>query len=427
MESFITDFLKIYNNLIDSNNAKIREVVNDKYTIIDRSMLAVYLYVRLLINTKENSEERKKALKNYLLKQSIYGETGNLSLDITNPEIQKSFKEVTDNLIIEKFNYLNRILTNLRYNYEPLSIEDEELFKILETIAEYILMEKLLLRGNKEAQGILVELKEKLTEISHRLNEEDPVDKEVINIINSILNNEFKSSIYGDLMDVALKLRDVYRYSSFTLVVPENVLFHHFVITITSIIFSEYLNSKGENLSVSSIIYKTLFHDFNEYKGNEIVAQVKNTNALTIEFFELLASADEEDLKSKIGNEIFALVVDHKTGKEGYVSDFLDKIFAIIKIWLEVELFGNKAFIRAAGSIYQSRLMRFNNQEKLAEFNNPFFLIDLLRACYIYIKGNLMHAYPDIFLMYYTKEEQATFEEELTLISEHKEAFLNKK
>jgi flagellar capping protein FliD len=43
MESFITDFLKVYNNLVDAYNAKILETINDKYRIIDRAMIASYL------------------------------------------------------------------------------------------------------------------------------------------------------------------------------------------------------------------------------------------------------------------------------------------------------------------------------------------------------------------------------------------------
>ena len=73
-----------------------------------------------------------------------------------------------------------------------------------------------------------------------------------------------------------MNLRDVYRYSSFTTILPENVLFHQYTITITSIIFAEYLNKEfKENFDITLLMEKSLFHDFGEYKGNEIVAHEK--------------------------------------------------------------------------------------------------------------------------------------------------------
>lgn len=155
MESFITDFLKVYNNLVDAYNAKILETINDKYRIIDRAMIASYLYIKMLDKLNLRSPKTDASLINYLMKQVIYGETGNLSLDITDTVAKKSFKEVSDKLIAEKFSYLNRILTNLKYNYQQNPIETEELFTILERIAEYFLMQKLALHGNREAKIIV--------------------------------------------------------------------------------------------------------------------------------------------------------------------------------------------------------------------------------------------------------------------------------
>ena len=117
MEKLILeDLFKIYISCIDSYNSKILQTINDKYTIIDKAMLAVYLYVKILEDRKENSLESEEVLINYLLKQTIYGETGNLALEITDKTKIELYKKVIDELIIEKFEYKNRILKKLKYN-----------------------------------------------------------------------------------------------------------------------------------------------------------------------------------------------------------------------------------------------------------------------------------------------------------------------
>ena len=320
MESFITDFLKVYNNLVDAYNAKILETINDKYRIIDRAMIASYLYIKMLDKLNLRSPKTDASLINYLMKQVIYGETGNLSLDITDTVAKKSFKEVSDKLIAEKFSYLNRILTNLKYNYQQNPIETEELFTILERIAEYFLMQKLALHGNREAKNYCETLKDKLLELKSPSSSK--ISEEINQIIDSIANNELICNEYANLVDVALNLKDVYRYSNLISVINENVLFHQYVIAIMSIIFGEYLNLvNGENIDIASLVYKALFHDFPEYKGNEIVTQIKNYNEDTIKMFKMIESADELDLKAKLGDSIFDIIVHFGDEKEGCTAD----------------------------------------------------------------------------------------------------------
>jgi len=109
MEEYIEDLLKIYNSSIDSYNSKIMQTLNGKYTIIDKAMLASYLYIKILTKLKIEEKISKEVLKNYLLKQIIYGETGNLSLEISDKSIEKTCKEVIEKLIIDKFESKNKI------------------------------------------------------------------------------------------------------------------------------------------------------------------------------------------------------------------------------------------------------------------------------------------------------------------------------
>ena len=59
MEEYIEDLFKIYNSSIDSYNAKILQRINSKYTIIDKAMLATYLYIRILKKLKIVKNHKK--------------------------------------------------------------------------------------------------------------------------------------------------------------------------------------------------------------------------------------------------------------------------------------------------------------------------------------------------------------------------------
>ena len=103
MNDIIEDLFKIYLSSIDSYNAKIHQVVNDKYTIIDKSMLAAYIYVKILEDRNERNEGVTDVLSNYLLRQIIFGETGNLSIEISDKSKIELYNEILDKLIKEKF------------------------------------------------------------------------------------------------------------------------------------------------------------------------------------------------------------------------------------------------------------------------------------------------------------------------------------
>ncbi len=55
-EIILDDLFKIYLSSIDSYNSKILQTINEKYTIIDKSMLAVYLYVKILEDRNEKDQ-----------------------------------------------------------------------------------------------------------------------------------------------------------------------------------------------------------------------------------------------------------------------------------------------------------------------------------------------------------------------------------
>ena len=91
MNDIIEDLFKIYLSCIDSYNSKIYQTVNDKYTIIDKSMLTAYLFIKIIEDRNERNQEVTDALSNYLLKQVIYGETGNLAFEVSDESKAKLY------------------------------------------------------------------------------------------------------------------------------------------------------------------------------------------------------------------------------------------------------------------------------------------------------------------------------------------------
>lgn len=426
MNEIIEDLFKIYLSSLDSYNSKIYQTKNDKYTIIDKAMLAVYLFVKIIEDRNEKNQEVTAVLRNYILKQIIYSETGNLAFEISNKSKAELYHEILEKLIIEKFNYKNRIMKKLKYSYTMLELNKyNELLMFLENVSEYAIFRKMNLKGNKEITSLLEHTKEKIIAEVEVLNNNDYFYNEKKRIADLIIDNKFNESQYGNLMYVALNLRDVYRYSQITTQLPENVLFHQYTVTLMSILLAEYSNKElKENIDIYTIIVKSLFHDFSEYKGTEIITQFKNYNETTKKMFAEIEANDEKELEDKIGKNLCAIIYEYKKGAEGYISEIIDKILGIMKLWVEVGYLHNYTFIKTIDSVYQDRFKRFLRIEKINEIKNKSFYIDLLREYYIYIKQHLIEKDITYFLKYFTEEELDEYRKEIETLKNNPETFL---
>ena len=147
MDDIIEDLFKIYLANIDSYNSKIHQTINDKYTIIDKAMIVTYLFVKIIEDRNEKNQEVTEVLSNYLLKQSIYSETGNLEFEIADKSKIKLYCDILNKLILEKFEYKNRLMKKLKYNYKDIELNKySELLVFLEDIAEFTIFQKMILR-----------------------------------------------------------------------------------------------------------------------------------------------------------------------------------------------------------------------------------------------------------------------------------------
>ncbi len=426
MKDLIEDFFKIYLSAIESYNSKICQTVNDKYTVIDKSMIAVYLFVKVIEDRDEKNQECTDTLVNYLLKQIIYSETGNIVFEISDDSRKKLYHEILEKIIIEKFEYKNRIMTNLKYNYRaPEFNKYSDLILLFEDVAEFSIFSKMLKRGNQEVIPYFNKAKEKVINYLEKVNKNDYFYKEKEKIINLIIEDKFNESQYGNLVSVVLNLADVYRYSQMTSQLPENVLLHQYMVTIMSIMIAEYSNRElGENIDIYTILVKSLFHDFSEYKGTEIITYFKNYNDETKKMFAEIEATDEKELEKKIGENLYIIISEYKCGPEGYVSEVIDKILGIMKLWIEVEYFHNYTFIKTINAIYQDRFKRFLRINDIDEIKNKSFYLDFLREYYIYIKENLIEKDLNYFFKYFTEQELEVFRTEIRLLKSKPEIFL---
>ena len=54
-----------------------------------------------------------------------------------------------------------------------------------------------------------------------------------------------------------------------------------------------------------------------------------------------------------------------KTTKEGYISELIDKLAPIMRVWFEIGYMHNYTFIGMSHTIYQDRLKRFLRIKKM--------------------------------------------------------------
>lgn len=424
MDDIIEDLFKIYLANIDSYNSKIHQTINDKYTIIDKAMIVTYLFVKIIEDRNEKNQEVTEVLSNYLLKQSIYSETGNLEFEIADKSKIKLYHDILNKLILEKFEYKNRLMKKLKYNYKDIELNKySELLVFLEDIAEFTIFQKMILRGNQECVSIFEITKNKI--INQVIESDDYFYKEKKEIVRLIIDGKFNESQYGNLVYVVLNLKDVYRYSQITTQLPDNVLFHQYMVATMSLLIAEYSNRElGENIDVYDILVKSLFHDFGEYKGTEIITQFKNYNDITIKMFAEIEENDEKELEEKIGTNLYNIIVNFTRGAEGYIVEAIDKLTSIMKLWVEVRYFHNYTFVKTVNSIYQDRFKRFLKINNVDGIKNKSFYLDFIREYYVYIKERLLEFDIDCSLMYFTEKEIEEFRAEIKLLKSKPEAFL---
>lgn len=422
----VRDLKQIYVSCMESYVPKIYQTVNDKYTVIDKSMLAIYLYIMIIENREIKSKTARDVLKQYITKQTIYSEVGNIQCQDLNSSNLAIYNSAMDYVICGRFEHMNRTLKKLKFNYTPLqNNEFTQLILFLEDVAEFAVFSKMIMRGNQEAEKQCNSIKEKIISGLESLTNDDFFKAEKTEICTLIKQNQFENSNYNKLLSVALNLKNVYRFSLVNVMVKENVLFHQYAVAVTSICLADYLNDVlGEKLDIYNVITSAVFHDFSEYKGTEITSHIKNYNEDTKKAFSKIEEADESELKEILGNTIFEFVTKMKKNEpESWVCELMDKFNPFIKMWVEVTYYNNLEFIKHIPTIYREKLKRFLRINLIDGINNKSYFLYILMQAYVLIKKELIEFSPKALAEFFTNEEIQELKDEIQMLENNPELF----
>lgn len=406
-DMLISDMYKIYLYCIDSNNVRKFQPINNKYTTIDTTMLACYIFFELVQDENLNINDAKLIIGNELIKKLINYSTGNLEVEMENLEQKRIYNKVKNMVFAEKMEDLNKHLEVLKIKLAP--IENSELlylFNVSEELADLFILLDLYLNGNELAYDFIINkintFKIENTNKKNLLILFDDVMKNIDNK-QKLLAILKQNNIYN-LVRVALNLRNVSRFSQLYLIVPENVLFHTYENTIMIYVLCDYLKEIGENFDKYEVVFKSLFHDFTEYSGNEIISCMKQFSQETQNLVNHVEQCDKNNLRALIGDYNLEIVQSYKKDYTGYIADLVNKITGIMKTLIEVKYYNNFTMLKNQTGNECKRFEKFYDYTRIESSNNKSFYTNLLKLHYIYILETFLEN-ENIMVTYFTQDE----------------------
>ena len=259
------------------------------------------------------------------------------------------------------------------------------------------------------------------------LVDDDIFFKEKTDLINLIINDNIEDNQYRNLINVALNLRYVYRFSLINSRVNENVLFHQYTVAVTSLCLATYCNQKlKEQFNIYKILKVALFHDFGEYKGTEITSHIKKYNNDTKKIFAEIEENYEKELQGKIGDNIYKYITAMKKDEpESYVCDFMDKMLPYIKTWIEIKYYNNYNYIRLTPLLYRQKLKKFSRINNIEGIKDKPFFLNLLVQYYIYLKQDSIDCNMNFLSKYFLENEIIEFRKEIEALKNNPESFFD--
>lgn len=147
---------------------------------------------------------------------------------------------------------------------------------------------------------------------------------------------------------IAFQLSSVGRFSRDHMLKSENVLEHIGFCSFYSLLLAKKLIQEGVPVDLGVLFSKVSVHDIDE----ALLGDVPRTTKYFSENIRSEFSAAETSIVSKIENWLdSSLVADWKTAKEGLEGEILkvaDLAAVVYKNWVEIELLGNRSFMRVA-------------------------------------------------------------------------------
>ena len=424
-QNLIKDMYLINLYAMDANCVKKQQIINDRYTTIHGTMLAIYLYFKWQEKTT-GKIAADGMVHNALMTQLIHFSTGNIGVEMEDGKQLKSYHKVKQQVVKEKIAYLSRNLKELEICL--VEEENEEIYLFFEQLADLWILMQLYKRGNflaveairKKVQILTMQNKiedEEIADIQFQLPGilEQLEDRKKLQ--EYLQQNEVLKD-YDSLAGIAFQLREVYRYSQTNLRVEEDVLYHIYINTVMCVLLADWLTQQGEEIDGDQILLKSCFHDFSEYTGNEIIASMKAYSEETTALFKKIEDKDERKLKESLGPVMYTIIREYKKDKNGYVVDIIDKMIGIMKVWIEETIYGNKMMLKCFTADECKRFQRFYTSPYREELVYPDFYTTLLKSHYIAIMEDFL-AQKDMNFFWNREEIQAireSIEEEKRLL-----------
>jgi len=393
-QNLMEDMYKIKMYAADANHVKKNQPVNNRYTTIHSTMLAIFFFLKLSEKEYGKLNAANDMIQNALMVQLVNFSTGNMGVDSESEKQIKIYHNVKKKIISEKIEFLNRNLKEIKIPFVEIQ-EDESIFLFCEQLADLWILKQLYMRGNELAYTEIEKKISILTNYSdYEIKEVQKIKSKLPQILENLknrqklkqwLNKDEDLKDYENLATVIFNLREVHRFSQAHLIVPQDVLFHLYLNTVICLIMTDWLEKQGEELDKAKILLKSLLHDFGEYTGNEIIASTKAYSLETSQMFEKIEENDERKLKEKIGLELFEIIKKYKTDKEGYVVNIIDKMIGIMKTKTELILYSNKTMLKCFTATECKRFQTFYTNPIRDELKLGNFYTTLLKSHYISI------------------------------------------
>jgi len=147
---------------------------------------------------------------------------------------------------------------------------------------------------------------------------------------------------------VAFQLMSVRRFSRDHSARPESVLEHLGFATFYGALLVKRLTAHGYSVEAGVLFAKIAFHDVDEAMLGDIPRIAKYSSAEVRKEFAKSEEAAVRQLCDFLGEDILEEFRYAKLGNEGEVLRVIDIASVVYKNWIEINLLGNRSFLRVA-------------------------------------------------------------------------------
>lgn len=205
------------------------------------------------------------------------------------------------------------------------------------------------------------------------------------------MKNEFLRIAFSQIT----RTNEVYRYSGTYQVNQESLSEHITDVSIMSYLIGNKIISLGEDIDIGVLLEKCLVHDLDEVVTGDVP---RNTKYATIDVhnsMDIVANRAIESLanSTNVGRRLIGTWRNSKVGPEGIILKLSDMLCVARKAIIEVNLYGNKSFLRVVEEVdtHLNYLANSDYQEVFSSADAIDYLKNLVREAQMEIH----HIYED--------------------------------